>query len=115
MNWSELYRQRLTSAEQAVEVIRSGNRVYVHPGCATPAVLTEALLERGPALSDVEIIHLLSFGRAGYTLAQYDVDFPHNGLFLGSNVREAVAAGRADYTPIMLGEIETLFLTGELP
>lgn len=115
MNWSELYRQKLTSAERAVEVIRSGDRVYVHPGCATPAVLTEALLERAESLSDVEIIHLLTFGKADYTLPQYDGHFRHNGLFLGANVREAVAAGRADYTPIMLGEIEKLFLTGELP
>jgi 4-hydroxybutyrate CoA-transferase len=115
MNWSELYRQKLTSAERAVEVIRSGDRVYVHPGCATPAVLTEALLERAPVLSDVEIIHLLTFGKADYTLPQYDGHFRHNGLFLGSNVREAVAAGRADYTPIMLSEIEALFLTGDLP
>ncbi len=115
MNWSELYRQKLTSAERAVEVIRSGDRVYVHPGCATPAVLTEALLDRAPSLSDVEIIHLLTFGKADYTLPQYDGHFRHNGLFLGANVRDAVAAGRADYTPIMLGEIEKLFLTGELP
>jgi 4-hydroxybutyrate CoA-transferase len=115
LSWSELYRQKLTSAERAVEVIRSGDRVYVHPGCATPAVLTEALLERAPSLSDVEIIHLLTFGKADYTLPQYDGHFRHNGLFLGANVRDAVAAGRADYTPVMLSEIEALFLTGELP
>jgi 4-hydroxybutyrate CoA-transferase len=115
LSWIELYRQKLTSAERAVEVIRSGDRVYVHPGCATPAVLTEALLERARSLSDVEIIHLLTFGKADYTLPEYDGHLRHNGLFLGANVRDAVAAGRADYTPIMLGEIEKLFLTGELP
>jgi acyl-CoA hydrolase len=87
----------------------------VHPGCAAPSALTEALLKRAPALHDVEMLHLLTFGKADYTLPQYDGHFRHNGLFLGSNVREAVAAGRADYTPIMLGEIERLFGTGELP
>ena len=46
MDWSELYRQKLTTAERAVEVIRSENRVYVHPGCAAPIVLTNALLKR---------------------------------------------------------------------
>ena len=115
MNWIELYRQKLTSAARAVETIRSGDRVYVHPGCAAPAVLTEALLERAAALHDVEILHLLTFGHADYTLPQYDGHFRHNGLFLGANVREAVAAGRADYTPILLGEIEQLFCSGELP
>jgi acyl-CoA hydrolase len=72
MNLSELYRQKLTTAERAVDGIRSGDRVYVHAGCATPAVLTEALLERAGALHDVEIIHLLTFGNADYTLPQYD-------------------------------------------
>ena len=115
MNQGELYRQKLTSAERAVEVIRSGNRVYVHAGCATPAVLTNALLQRAPGLHDVEIIHMLTFGKADYTLPQYEGHFRHNGLFLGANVREAVAAGRADYTPIMLSEIEHLFCSGELP
>ena len=115
LNPSELYRRKLTSPDQAVGIIRSGDRVYVHPGCAAPAILTEALLKRAPALHDVEILHLLTFGKADYTLPQYDGHFRHNGLFLGSNVREAVVAGRADYTPIMLGEIERLFCTGELP
>ena len=36
-------------------------------------------------------------------------------MFLGANVREAVAAGRADYTPIMLSEIEQEFCSGRLP
>ena len=115
MNWSEQYTQKVTSAELAVQKIRSGDRVYLHPGCAAPAALTDALLARAPALYDVELLHLLTFGRADYTLPQYDGHFRHNGLFLGANVREAVAAGRADYTPIMLGEIEKLFCSGELP
>lgn len=115
LNPSEMYRKKLVSADQAVSVIRSGERVYVHPGCAAPAVLTEALLKRASSLHDVEILHLLTFGKADYTLPQYDGHFRHNALFMGANVREAVGAGRADYTPIMLGEIEKLFCSGEMP
>ncbi len=114
-NPSELYRKKLTSAEQAVSMIRSGDRVYVHQGCAVPTALTEALLRRASSLHDVEILHLLTFGKADYTLPQYDGHFRHNALFMGANVREAVADGRADYTPIMLGEIEQLFCSGEMP
>jgi 4-hydroxybutyrate CoA-transferase len=58
---------------------------------------------------------MLTFGKADYTLPQYEGHFRHNGLFLGANVRDAVAAGRADYTPIFLGEIEELFCSGQLP
>ncbi len=115
MNWIELYRSKLMSAERAVEMIHSGNRVYLHPGCAAPAVLIEALLERAHVLEDVELVHLLTVGEARYTLPQYDGHFRHNGLFMGANVRDAVQAGRADYTPIMLSEIEKLFCSGEFP
>ena len=115
MTWSEAYAQKLTTAEAAVQVIRSEDRVYVHPGCAAPAVLTAALLKRAKLLRDVQLVHILTFGPADYTLPQYDGHFRHNGLFLGANVREAVAAGRADYTPIMLSEIEGLFCSSQLP
>ena len=115
MNWAEQYREKIVSAEQAIGFVRSGDRIYVHPGCAAPTTLTDALLQRAAGLHDVEILHLLTFGRADYTLPQYDGHFRHNGLFLGANVRNAVIEGRADYTPIMLSEIEALFCSGELP
>jgi 4-hydroxybutyrate CoA-transferase len=115
MSWSETYTQKVTTADRAVELIRSEDRVYVHPGCAAPVVLTKALLKRAESLENVELVHLLTFGPADYTLPQYDGHFRHNGLFLGANVREAVGAGRADYTPVMLGEIENLFCSGQLP
>lgn len=56
-----------------------------------------------------------TLGEALYTMPEFEGHFRHRGLFLGDNVREAVAAGRADYTPIFLSEIEGLFETGALP
>ena len=58
---------------------------------------------------------MMTLGSADYTKPEYEGCFRHRGLFLGSNVREAVAAGRADYTPIFLSEIEGLFLSGAMP
>jgi len=109
------FRQKVVSAERALEAVRSGNRIWVHEGNATPAPLIQALLDRAPQLRDVEIVHMLTLGRADYTLPEYEGHFRHSGLFLGGNVRPAVAAGRADYTPICLSEIEKLFWSGEMP
>ena len=106
---------KVTTAERAVELVRSGDRVWIQSGCGTPEPLIEALLGRADSLRDVEIIHMKTLGSAGYTRPEYAGHFRHNGLFLGENVREAVVAGRADYTPISLGEIEYLFSSGELP
>ena len=58
---------------------------------------------------------MMTLGSADYTKPEYAGVFRHSGLFLGENVREAVAAGRADYTPIFLSEIEGLFVSGALP
>ena len=115
MSWNEEYREKLRRAEDAVAVVRSGDRVYVHEGCATPKPLIEALLERAPDLHGVEVVHMLTFGAADYTKPEYEGHFRHNALFLGANVREAVQQGRADYTPIFLSEIEGLFTSGEMP
>jgi acyl-CoA hydrolase len=78
-------------------------------------MLVDALVARAPAVHDVEIIHMMTLGNANYTKPEYEGRFRHRGLFLGANVREAVAAGRADYTPIFLSEIEGLFESGAMP
>ncbi|HLY17245.1 MAG TPA: acetyl-CoA hydrolase/transferase C-terminal domain-containing protein [Bryobacteraceae bacterium] len=115
MNPAAQYRQRVTTAGQALRAVRSGDRIWIQEGNGTPTPLIEALLRRAPALLNVEIVHMLTLGAADYTRPEYQGHFRHNGLFLGHNVRDAVAAGRADYTPIFLSEIEKLFSSGEMP
>ena len=108
------YRKRIVSPEKAVEAIESGNRVWIHPGTATPVSLVEAMTARGPELSDVEIIHLLHFGPAGYAAPELEGHFRANNFFIGPNVRDAVNDGRADFIPIFLGEVPGLFHRGEM-
>ncbi len=104
------------SAAQAVTIpVRSGDRVWIQPSCGTPQPLIDALVARAPELIDVELVHMKTLGDAEYTKPEFAGHFRHRGLFLGENVREAVAQGRADYTPIFLSEIEALFESGELP
>lgn len=113
--WVEEYRARRTSAAEALRAVRSGDRVWIQSGCGTPSALVNALVERAPELHNVEIVHMMTLGSADYTKPEYEGHFRHRGLFLGANVREAVAAGRADYTPIFLSEIEGLFESGQMP
>ena len=110
------YRQKVTTAERAVQGVRSGDRVYLHLGCAAPDVLTAALLGRAHQLRNVEIVHPVPFGNSDYARPEYEGHFRHNGLFLaGENTRNAVAEGHADYTPASLSEYESLFTSGDLP
>ena len=102
-------RHKLTTAEAAVGLVRSGDRVWVQQGCGTPTTLLDALAARAEDLHDVEICHMLTLGPLAYLNPAMAGHLRHNGMFLGGNVRAAVAEGRADYTPISLGEIERLF------
>jgi 4-hydroxybutyrate CoA-transferase len=109
------YHNKCTSAAQALESVRSGMRVWIQSGCGTPAALVDALVARAPSVRDVEVVHMMTLGSADYTKPEFEGRFRHRGLFLGANVRAAVAAGRADYTPIFLSEIEALFESRALP
>ena len=115
MSWIEQYRSKLVTAHEAVSCVESGMRVYIHPGCAEPEALVEALIGRAPFVKDVEVMHLLTMGASPYCVPEMAAHFRHNALFVGGNVREAVNDGRADYTPIFLGEVEALFESGEMP
>jgi acyl-CoA hydrolase len=115
MSWRQEYRSKTMHAEAALQCVKPGMRVYIHPGCAEPETLVEALIARAPYVEDVEIVHLLTLGRADYIAPEMAGHFRHNAMFIGSNVREAVNDGRADYTPILLSEIEELFETRQMP
>jgi 4-hydroxybutyrate CoA-transferase len=115
MSWREEYRSRTMTAEEALGAVRSGGRVWVQSGVGTPSTLVQAMVARAGELRDVEVVHMMTLGSADYTRPEYEGRFRHRGLFLGANTRDAVAAGRADYTPIFLSEIEELMTTGAMP
>jgi acyl-CoA hydrolase len=115
MSWEAEYKKKLRTADEALQCVRSGRRVYIQPGCAEPEALVEALMRRAPELYDVEIVHMMTMGCAPYVAPEMAGHFRHNSMFIGGNVREAINDGRADYTPIYLSEIEALFESGAMP
>ncbi len=114
MTWQEDYRRKVMQPKEAVQCIQSNMRVYIHPGCAEPETLVEALMARGPFVKNVEIVHLLTTGRADYIAPQMEGHFRHNAMFIGGNVRQAVNEGRADYTPVFLSQVEEMFENGQM-
>ena len=115
MDWKSTYERRQGSAAQAVAPIRSGQRVFVGSNGAEPQTLVEALTCCSDHLAQTEIVHILTLGMAPYSEARFEKQFRHNAFFIGANVRDAVNAGRADYTPIFLSELPALFRSGQTP
>ncbi len=99
----------------AVRLIQSNNRVFVHSVAAAPVPLIDAMVARASELRNVEIVHLHTEGEAAYTRPEYENSFFTNALFVGSNTRKAIAEGRGDYIPVFLSEIPHLFHKNILP
>lgn len=106
---------QMVTAEEALSLVHSGQRVYIGGGCGVPSSLLDALIARAPTLRDVEILHMLTAGDNPTAAPEYQQAFHHNAFFIGANLRRAVHEGRADFTPIFLSEIPRLFRSGQLP
>lgn len=63
-------------------------------------------------LKDVRVHHIHTEGAGEYNAPEFEGIFRSNSLFTGANSREAINSGRADFTPIFLGEIPKLFYRG---
>jgi acyl-CoA hydrolase/GNAT superfamily N-acetyltransferase len=108
-DWRELCGNKLVTADEAVRKIRAGDRVFVGSACGEPQELVRAMAAYGDHLADTEVIHVLTLGVAPYAEPRYAANFRPNAFFIGSSVREAVNAARADYTPIFLSQVPHLF------
>ena len=114
-DWRQRYAHKLRSADDALHVVRSGHHIFVGSGAAVPQYLVDRLTARADYLHAAEIVHIMTLGIAPYALPPVKESFRHNAFFVGPNVRDAVAAGEADYTPIFLSEVPRLFRSGRVP
>ena len=106
---------KYVSAQEAVKLIKTGNRVFVHGSASTPQILLNSLTERAADLFDVEIVSISLQGQAPFADKKYQANFRINSLFVSSCIRKAVNEGRGDYVPIFLSEIPKLFRSGSFP
>ncbi|HLW06006.1 MAG TPA: acetyl-CoA hydrolase/transferase C-terminal domain-containing protein [Marinilabiliaceae bacterium] len=104
------------TAEEAVKVIKSGDRVHLSSVAVTPLALIRAMVERGrnKELSNVKIQHIHTEGDAPYANAEFEGIFQLESFFVGANVRKATQAGYADYIPVFLSETQKLIRQGYL-
>ncbi len=104
------------SAEEAVKVIKSGDRIHLSSVAVTPWALIRAMVERGrnKEFNNVKIQHIHTEGDAPYAEAEFEGVFQLESFFVGANVRKATQAGYADYIPVFLSETQKLIRQGYL-
>jgi 4-hydroxybutyrate CoA-transferase len=115
MGWNSIYQSRVCTADQAVDAIKSGNRIFLTGNVSVPQNLLAALVKKAPSLENIEICQALTIGPAEYVNPGMEKHLRVNTMFISGNVRKAVQEGRADYTPVLLSEFPLLFKNQYLP
>lgn len=107
---------KFVTAEEAVKVVKSGDRVHMSSVAVTPHLLIHALVDRGRKgeLRHVKIQHIHTEGAAPYAAPEFEGIFQLESFFVGSNVRKQTQAGYADYIPVFLHETQRLIREGYL-
>lgn len=104
-----------STAEDALSVVQSGQRLFVHGSACTPLYLMRKLAEQAPRLRDVELVFITVLGDIEVQKPQYQDSFHINCMFVSAPIREAVNSGRADFIPVFLSDIPDLFNKKILP
>ncbi|HCC30671.1 MAG TPA: 4-hydroxybutyrate CoA-transferase, partial [Marinilabiliales bacterium] len=105
---------KFVSAQEAVKVIKTGDRIHIHSVACAPQKLIEAMCERGRnrEFKNVKIQHLHTEGPAPYASKEFEGIFQLQSFFVGHNVRQDTQEGYADYIPVFLHETQRLIREG---
>ena len=109
------YASKTCTAAEAVQHIKSGNRIFVGTACATPRALVQALEERTTLLNDVELVHFLTTGAVAHNAeGAVATRYRHRTFFVGSDMQQAVRQGMAEYVPVPISRVPEMFRLGKI-
>lgn len=112
MNWEEIYRNKLVSAEYAVSKIKSNSRVVVGHAVGEPTALVDAMVANKHNYENVELVHMVAMGKGDYAKVGMEKYFHVNTIFVGAITRDAIESGRGDFTTCFFYEVPKLFSKG---
>ncbi|MFW9888988.1 MAG: GNAT family N-acetyltransferase [Candidatus Thorarchaeota archaeon] len=113
--WTDKYKDKMLSADQAIKRIKRGTRIFLGTGCGVPFHLMQELAKNAHKMADNEIIHMITLGDTLSADPHFQEHFRHNTFFVSDNIRSAVYEGRADYTPTHLSDIPRFFSSKRIP
>ncbi len=107
---------KMVSPEEAVQVIKSGDRVHLSSVAVTPHALIKPMVERGRRgeLKDVKVQHIHIEDKVDFADPEFEGIFVSEQFFVGANLRKQTQAGYADYIPAFLSETQKLIREGYL-
>lgn len=105
MNWKEIYKRRTCTADEAVRLIKSGNRVLFAHAVAEPEILVDAMVRNKHLYKDITVSHMVSLGKGEYSLPENKDVFTYEGWFTSPATRNSISQGHGDFVPVYLHQI----------
>jgi acyl-CoA hydrolase len=115
MSIQEQYRQKIRSAHDAVDEVKSGDAIVVPTGVGEPPALLQALSERRREFRGVCVAQILPIGRYGYFDRETVDHVRHMAYFLGGASRAGGQQGWVDTLASNFSELPDLIRRGLTP
>lgn len=115
MEWEKIYQERKCTADEAVRLIHSGDRVVLAHCIAEPPALAEAMVANKHLYKDVVVSHMGSGGKAEYTWKENSDHFRFEGWMLAANTVNGVAEGQGDFVPVFFHELPKMIKNDTIP
>ena len=114
--FKKLYPEKFIPEEKLFGRIRRGNSIFIGTACGEPQHLLASLVHHVESASHTiygtQILHVWTLGVAPYANKKFKMNFRHNSFFISDSSRQSINEGMADYTPVFLSEIPSLFRRG---
>lgn len=105
LDWKKIYEERKCTPEEAVQCIKSGDRVVLAHAVGEPKALVEAMVANKEAYRNVTISHMVSLGKGEYTWPENKEHFTFEGWFSGPPTRKSIEQGHGEFVPVFFHEV----------
>ena len=113
--WQRVFEEKITTPEDALSTVRSGDKIFVGTACATPRKLVETLEASMGHLDDVQLCHFLTDGACPIDEKLESTRFDHKLFFVGTDCREMTRQGKAHYVPLSISQLPRLIENRTIP
>ncbi|MBW2614267.1 MAG: GNAT family N-acetyltransferase, partial [Deltaproteobacteria bacterium] len=116
--WADNYVERKCDADDAINRIRAGQRVFIGSSCGEPQYLVKALGDASKRYTDIEIVRLLALESTPLTLIadkSQSRNLTIRSFYLGSAKAERLSRNQRFITPINLSAVPHLFRSRLMP
>lgn len=115
MDWKQKYEEKKCTADEAVKLIKSGDRVVFAHAVAEPNSLVEAMVANKEQYKNVTVCHMVTLGKGEYSLPENKEHFTFEGWFTSPSTRKSLEQGHGEFVPVYFHQVPEFFRLGIFP